>query len=816
MDFPSYHVHGDPDTWYNYRQIEVMVSNFPQYNWFDPMTAFPSGKEIGWGPAFPFFAAALSVLFSATQRFDIMMVASWVPVLFALLMIPVMFYLGRRIGDWKTGIISAIFIAFVSGNYFYVSYFGVVDHHIAEILFTTIFSLFYILALLRSRETEISVRQPQSLKIIFLPSLLAGIAFGISLLTSPTCILFLGIVGIYTVLQYTWDIFHKRSTDYLVVINCIVSIVVLVFLILNGSPSSSYSLITYSAAQVHVFVLFILGTVLLQILSIFFKEKPYFFIISVVGLLAAGTGIVYLVSHSTFSSIMSAIAAVFSPGNEWATISELKPLSLGEIWVSFNIGIVLALIGLILFFYHFIKKENPAYLYISIWAILVLLLTTLQIRWEYYSAVIISLLSAYALGYALTLDVSEPSDTTKEKIRNSSKSEKVKEKKISRQAASKVEILGRRKGILIVLICLVFFCGISVLSDYAIVRNTRDKLLIPPQWVDALEWIQTGTPDPGISYYGPYLSEGWQYPRDSYGVLSYWDKGHYITFISKRIPVTNPFQDNIISSVTFFLTESEDEANEIADSYGVRYIITDSQMVFGQFPGMIQWYNMSLQTGYYTNNYYLNDKITPENSGLIGLINQAYYSTMIVRLHNFDGSLAVPNQVVFAVISESLEKGSQSTITTIEFLNQSVGLEKLQAFETRPHEGTSAVLKGFLLDSPLETTDSLHHYRLVYEDAARLPDGRYDFNTLVKVFEYVPGARLSGEGVIEVTIQTNLGRRFVYRQESEDGWFILPYSTKGGSYPVTAVCPYHLVSSGKTVEVTEDDIKFNKTISAPS
>ena len=35
--FPVY----DTDTWYNLRQIEVMVHNFPQYNWFDPMTAYP-------------------------------------------------------------------------------------------------------------------------------------------------------------------------------------------------------------------------------------------------------------------------------------------------------------------------------------------------------------------------------------------------------------------------------------------------------------------------------------------------------------------------------------------------------------------------------------------------------------------------------------------------------------------------------------------------------------------------------------------------------------------------------------------------------
>jgi oligosaccharyl transferase (archaeosortase A-associated) len=812
LDFPTYHLHGDPDTWYNYRQIEVMVSNFPQYNWFDPMTAFPQGKHVAWGPAFPFIAAVFPLLFGATQRFDIMMVASWVPVLFALLMIPVMFYLGRLIADWKTGIISAIFIAVVSGNYFYESYFGVVDHHIAEVLFTTIFSLFYISAIQSSRGTEISLLRLQSLKILLIPSLIAGIAFGLGLLTSPTSILFIGIVGVYTILQYTWNIFHKRTTDYLVAINCIISLVALVFLVINGIPASTYSLMDYSIAQLHILVLFILGTVLLQVLSMVFKEKPYLFFISLLGIGIAGAVILSFVPFDIFSSLFDAIGTLFSPGDEWATISEFKPWSFGEIWVSFNIGIILALIGLVLFIYHFIKKENPASLYIAVWAIWALLLTTLQIRWEYYSAVIISLLSAYALGYALLLDASEPSGQTKEKIGNSPNSGKMK-KKISRPAASRAGILNRKKGTLIVMACLILFCGISVVYDYAIVRNTGDKFLIPSPWVHTLEWVQTGTPDPGISYYGPYVSEGWQYPQDSYGILSWWDSGHWITFISKRIPVTNPFQDNIKPSATFFLTESEDTANGIADSYGIRYVITDSQMTFGKFPGIIPWYKKDLQTGYYTTTYYLNDEKVPENSGLIGLINQAYYSTMIVRLHNFDGSLAVPDQVVFAVISEFQDQGTTPTVTTIEFLNNTVAQEKLSAFESGSHEGTSAVLKGFLLDSPVETVDALQHYRLVYEDAARNPDGSYDLNTFVKVFEYVPGARLAGEGVIEINIRTNLGRTFVYRQEAEDGFFILPYPSEGGLYPVAATGPYQLVSSGKTVRVTEDDIKFNKTIS---
>ena len=82
----------------------------------------------------------------------------------------------------------------------------------------------------------------------------------------------------------------------------------------------------------------------------------------------------------------------------------------------------------------------------------------------------------------------------------------------------------------------------------------------------------------------------------------------------------------------------------------------------------------------------------------------------------------------------------------------------------------------------------------------------------MKVFEYVRGARLEGEGRIEVTIQTNIGRTFVYRQESENGLFILPYPTKNSPYPVKTTGPYRLVSSGRTIEVSEQDVMEGATI----
>ena len=52
----------DTDSWYTMRQVEVMVRHFPQYNWFDPMTAYPTGKIIDWGPLFAGIAAVVCLI----------------------------------------------------------------------------------------------------------------------------------------------------------------------------------------------------------------------------------------------------------------------------------------------------------------------------------------------------------------------------------------------------------------------------------------------------------------------------------------------------------------------------------------------------------------------------------------------------------------------------------------------------------------------------------------------------------------------------------------------------------------------------------
>jgi hypothetical protein len=77
----------------------------------------------------------------------------------------------------------------------------------------------------------------------------------------------------------------------------------------------------------------------------------------------------------------------------------------------------------------------------------------------------------------------------------------------------------------------------------------------------------------------------------------------------------------------------------------------------------------------------------------------------------------------------------------------------------------------------------------------------------VKIFEYVPGARIRGEGVIELPLVSNTGRQFMYRQAAVNGEFIVPYATTGNPYEVKATGKYRIAGTNSEFDVSEDAVR---------
>ena len=261
------------DPLYNLRQVEQILANFPNYAWFEPMTLFPTGQPVPWGPLFPTIIAIICLITGATIRPEIISIGLLVPPLMGVMIVSIMYFVGKICGDWKTGLLASGFTAVVSGQFFYRSFYGYMDHHIAEVLFSTIFCLLYMYAIYSEKDTKIELKNISSYKTTLLVAGLCGITYLLGLFVMPTMIIFAMIVGIFTIIQFVIDVCRGRTSEYLLVINTIIFAIAIIGLLAYGFKSSGVSLIFYSIGHMYAYLALIGGTVFLYGVAHFVKEK---------------------------------------------------------------------------------------------------------------------------------------------------------------------------------------------------------------------------------------------------------------------------------------------------------------------------------------------------------------------------------------------------------------------------------------------------------------------------------------------------------------------------------------------------------------
>jgi len=261
------------------------------------------------------------------------------------------------------------------------------------------------------------------------------------------------------------------------------------------------------------------------------------------------------------------------------------------------------------------------------------------------------------------------------------------------------------------------------------------------------------------------------------------------------------------------MTTSEDAANSMADQLGTRYVITDIEMDTGKFWAMATWFNTSAGIQPYQTRFAAQDPAQPDRYQEVMLNNQSYYLTMISRLHNFDGSMTGTQKAYYVEYADpSITHVSVPVITNALVMNASESLDRAAQYNLKAPAGYHAATYSPAIYLPVEPVPALRHYRLVHESptnvfAASTPDIKY-----VKIFEYVKGAHIRGEGIIEVPMITDTGRQFTYRQQSTNGEFIVPYSTSGSPYGVKAVGNYRIAHTSQVVDVPENAVVQGLTI----
>ncbi|MDO8872339.1 MAG: oligosaccharyl transferase, archaeosortase A system-associated [Methanoregula sp.] len=836
----------DTDSYYTLRQIEVMVHNFPQYNWFDPMTAFPEGKTLDWGPLFPFIAATLCIITGATTRDAIFFMSGWVVPLMAMMMVPVMYFLGRRLWNGSAGLAAAGMIAIISIYYFSISSYGWTDHHVAEVLFSTVFILIYCSILDYIQKNPVDIKKGATFIFPILFSIGAGIFLFLALLSSTTVILVLLVIAIYTAIQYILDYYQGNNSNHILIANVILLSVTSALLLLFGIKQPGTSLTQYTIGVVYVHYALIGETVVLAILSKGCSGKKWLYTCCLV-VLAIG-GFFLIQTNPQLNAVSSqALGLVFGSSTYAIGIVETLPWTLPNAWENFNFSLILALGGLLSVGYALIKKRESNAVFLVVWSVVMLLMTIQYQRFQYFFTVNIALLAAICIAEALTMREEKlrqclasvtsrlfPSrgistNIPKDKSFGSipKKNKKREQKRPVHNPANTVESL---KDILLIIVIIITaaFVVSSLSQDIGYVLATPGHTL-SPDWIDSLKWLGANSPDTGIDYYQSYDAKGFSYPSQAYGILAVWDAGHWITVFSHRIPITNPFQNNLDGAnggAAYFLSTNESKANPILEKLGGKYIVTNSDMAVDTFTNLVPWQSGTVDISQYIKWFMMPD--TGDSSYLLKVHRyvNGYFQTMVVRLHVYDGSMTDPGSVQYTkyVIRQVPAAGETAGDVNgyARVITQERPIKGSHITSDTPiiREGSNLLPQGYadlFSDKPyepIEIVPALQHYRLIHESMnnatvavfpesapATLPDIKY-----VKIFEYVNGAYITGDGIIEVPVVTNTGRAFVYRQESVNGEFVVPYSTTGNHYEVKTTGPYHIAGTSRYITVTEDDV----------
>lgn len=813
---------GSDDPMYNLRQIEQMLQHYPAYAWFDPMTLFPTGQAIPWGPMFTWMATTLALIAGASTRNEIIGVVLWIPPLLAALMVPVMFVLIRKVWNWKAGLFSAALIAVIGGQFFFRSLAGYLDHHIAEIFFSTIFCIAYIYPLAYCRDHPVILADRTTWKIPVIFSALAGAAYVAGLLTMATIILFAFIVAVATIVLFIIEFYHGKTGEYLVVINGvtfgIAAIAALLLAFISGGAAEGFGLYVYTLTHPIAYLLLVIGTGVLYWLGrVLAGKNKVLYPIAIVGLIFAVLFLLFPLVPSLYGAFINGFEVFFGFNPFAVTVQEARPWTLGEAWQVFNFGILLMIGGILVLLYTTWKKYRAEHIFVLVWSFFIIIAAFRQVRYEYYLAVNIAMLGGICVGYALERawpDIKamgkrasgkEPKEEPKEE-KGSAK------KKKADRAAQKAPLKARPKvnyaTILVAAVTCAFaviFAVTSVSAQYAVASSGAIRM--NPDWRESLEWMNASTPETGVDYLTIYDQETFTYPETAYGVMSWWDYGHMITYIAKRIPNANPFQAGVsgpYGSAAFFMSQSEEETNRIADHQGTRYVMTDIEMDTGKFWAMATWYNASVGQGPYQPVYLVPvDPANPRNYQPVTMYSDEYFRTTISRLHNFDGSSTSAGQAYYIEYTTS-QGTSYPIVTNARTMDAAQARAAADQYNSQAQPGFRADVVSSVIIQPTGTQPALHHYRLVHESPTNVFGGQAPVDLkYVKVFEYVPGARIRGEGTIELPVVTNTGRSFTWRAESVNGEFIVPYSTEGNPYDVRAAGKYRIAGTGREIAVSE-------------
>ncbi|MFC1850459.1 hypothetical protein ACFL27_09740 [candidate division CSSED10-310 bacterium] len=542
------------DTYYHMRRIHLAVMNWPQLIQFDSYLDYPQGAGVVNAPGYDFLTATLAFL-AAGGRYNpeiVDLVGSLLPPLLGASTIFIVYWVTCLLFEAEAGYWAASLHCILFGG-IWVALFGKPDHHVIESLLVPLLFGFLLkhVVVCRLQEKAHRIRIVISLALLLTLCQLmwrGAIMFHVLFLTSCYLIIVFCSPDVSDAAQVRgnklWDIG--------------MSLILTSLFVVPWSSSSYFGgqgfIVYYALSLFHPLFYLCFGLVFLM--SSLFILKWHLFTknkLLKTGLIGVATLAVVITALTTmYTNLLS----VFLEGlyyiaktDTWMqTMEETKPLfsfypnkPFRAVLVYFGYWFFIFLGGLIVILF---KRRSPAGIFFLVWSLSNLVLATNQIRYTHLLVTTVVILAGHFLMTARKY--------VQEKLRS-----------VQKKGTFRIPSL----IFALVIWTLFSLPSLENLKGYLTTRWERENALPLPLF-ETLLWLRNNTPVPGS-----FTDPG---EKPAYGVMSIWDYGNWILYLSQRPVVASNFgflHQGLWKSCGFLLTTSWPEMKTLLEQNQIRYIL---------------------------------------------------------------------------------------------------------------------------------------------------------------------------------------------------------------------------------------------------
>ncbi|NYT02966.1 MAG: peptide transporter [Methanosarcinales archaeon] len=558
------------DPYYHIRRIVFTVHNFPRVLWFDSYLDYPQGMELTWPPFFDQLAAALALIVGAESQRGIEMATALLPPLLGAATVLVVYVMVREVQDERAGALAALLTA-ISPYFLLYTSFGESDHHSLEALLMSGVVALQAVALSRKRPGW----------FIAAGALMALIAY-----TWLGAAIYFGIILLYAVVQIALDLRAGRSSREFLrsMLLALGTALVLMLPFSNQAwmwPSFA-SLLTYAGVLLFTYAL-----------SLALRGRaPWYALPLSLAALAAGSFLLAVLLDRQMGVLGGAHRLALSTleylfvGQMVGRIAEAQPL-IGYISLASFLGatLLLFILGVLAMLRAMAQRgASRGQILFLMWMVSTLILTLGQARFLYLLSVSTAVMTAVLFCAA------------------------------ARGLRSRMGRPAPAVAVSLILLAL-------LVVPQALLAISAPELQPPiaGDWYDSLVWLKANTPRTSF-YDDPAM-------RPEYGIMSWWDFGNWILYVSERPVVANNFQTGVMDADRFFLSNSEADASAVMDARMARYVITDWELIYKKFPALANWLEIDPDDyiGYQSTDYFT--KV---------VIKDPMKNTTLAQLHLYD------------------------------------------------------------------------------------------------------------------------------------------------------------------------------------